>query len=331
MVRTASGVPELSPHPAPRVLPSDVLAAVADSRAPNTVRVQRGQWRRFEDWCRPRQLHSLGAAPADVAAYLVEASEAGRAVATIRSYAASIAAAHAAAGLPSPTADEVVKRTIAGLARRAVRHGVRQRQAAALTAEALAAIVATATIPRRSRGGALETPEGAALRAAVDVALVHVMRDALLRRSEAAALTWADVEHAGAGSSSGRLTLRSSKTDQEGGGAVLYLSQATMARLEAIRPEDASSAASVFRLGPQQLARRLAAAARAAGLGEGFTGHSARVGMARDLAAAGAELPELMQAGRWASSQMPARYTRRESASRSAVARYYGETAPRGR
>ena len=53
--------------------------------------------------------------------------------------------------------------------------------------------------------------------------------------------------------------------------------------------------------------------------------------MARDLAAAGAELPELMQAGRWASSQMPARYTRRESAGRSAVARYYGETGPHGK
>ena len=65
------------------------------------------------------------------------------------------------------------------------------------------------------------------------------------------------------------------------------------------------------------------AAAKAAGLGEGFTGHSGRVGMAQDLAAAGVELPALMTAGRWKSSKMPARYTERQVAGRGAVARYY--------
>ena len=98
-----------------------------------------------------------------------------------------------------------------------------------------------------------------------------------------------------------------------------------MARLDATRPADAAAEASVFGLGPQQIARRLAAAARAAGLGEGFTGHSSRVGMARDPAAAGAEFPSLMQAGRWQSSRMPARYMRRKAADRSAVTRYYVE------
>ena len=45
--------------------------------------------------------------------------------------------------------------------------------------------------------------------------------------------------------------------------------------------------------------------------------------MAQDLAAAGVELPELMTAGRWKSSRMPARYTERQAAGRGAVARYY--------
>ena len=35
-----------------------------------------------------------------------------------------------------------------------------------------------------------------------------------------------------------------------------------------------------------------------AGLSEGFSAQSPRVGMAHDLSAAGAELPELMTAGR---------------------------------
>ena len=45
--------------------------------------------------------------------------------------------------------------------------------------------------------------------------------------------------------------------------------------------------------------------------------------MAQDLAASGVELPELMTAGRWKSSRMPARYTERQAAGRGAVARYY--------
>ena len=58
-------------------------------------------------------------------------------------------------------------------------------------------------------------------------------------------------------------------------------------------------------------------------LGEGFTGHSGRVGMAQDLAATGVDLPALMTAGRWKSSRMPAKYTERQAAGRGAVARYY--------
>ena len=100
-----------------------------------------------------------------------------------------------------------------------------------------------------------------------------------------------------------RSDYRRSKTDQEGEGQSSYLSVQTVKALDAIRPEEAS----------------------AAGLGEGFNGHSGRVGMAQDLAAAGAELPALMQAGGWKSSQMPARYTARQAAARGAVAQYYGE------
>jgi hypothetical protein len=45
--------------------------------------------------------------------------------------------------------------------------------------------------------------------------------------------------------------------------------------------------------------------------------------MAQDLAGSGAELPALMEAGRWESPAMPARYTRSQAAARGAVAGYY--------
>ena len=79
----------------------------------------------------------------------------------------------------------------------------------------------------------------------------------------------------------------------------------------------------VFGLSASQIGRRVNAAAKAPGLGDGFTGHSGRVGMAQDLAASGVELPALMTAGRWKSSKMPARYIERQAAGRGAVARNY--------
>ena len=51
---------------------------------------------------------------------------------------------------------------------------------------------------------------------------------------------------------------------------------------------------------------------QAAGLGDGYTGHSGRVGKAQDLVKSGVELPALTTAGRWKSSKMPAQYTERQ-------------------
>ena len=53
---------------------------------------------------------------------------------------------------------------------------------------------------------------------------------------------------------------------------------------------------------------------RAAGLGDGFSGHSGRVGMALRMTRNGAPAAALMRPGRWSSSGMIARYTRGERA-----------------
>ena len=157
---------------------------------------------------------------------------------------------------PPTTRHEGVTRTIAGVSRQQA--GRAKRQARALTAEALAAIRATARIPRPwADGKRRERPERAEQRGNLDVALCAVLRDALLRRSEAAALTWADVEADPDGS--GRLTVKHSKTDQTGEGAVLYLSPQTMGDLDRIRPSPADPAASVFGLGPARLGGRVQA------------------------------------------------------------------------
>ena len=294
-------------------------AVLAHALAANTQANYRGQWQRFAAWALTRGVRALPAAPAHVAAYLAERIErAGHRPATLRMATAAIACIHRAAGLADPCAAAEVRRALSGAIRKA---GRRQKQAAALTAEALAMIEATAAQPRPGRGGRPESRATATNRGRVDLALISLMRDALLRVSEAAALTWADI--GGEPDGTGRLLIRRSKTDPEGEGAVAFLSVSTMARLAAIRA-GAAVGGRVFGLCRKQLATRIKQAALAAGLGEGFSGHSPRVGMARDLARAGVELPRLMTAGRWRSPTMPALYTRNETAGTGAVAQFYG-------
>jgi len=301
-----------------------VEAAARAARSDRTTVTYAVQWRLFEAWAAGEGLEPLPAQPATVASYLAWRAEQGASVSTVRVSSAAISAAHRDQGLEDPTQHEGVKRTVAGVSRQQA--GRQKRQARALTSDALAAIRATARQQRTwADGKRKESPERAETRGSLDIALCAVLRDALLRRSEAAALTWADIEAEPDGS--GRLTVRRSKTDQEGGGAVLYLSPQTMQDLERIRPSPADPEASVFGLGADRIAGRVRAAAHAAGLEDAdlYSGHSGRVGMAQDLVKDGASLPELMQAGRWESPAMPAHYARAELAAQGAVARYYNK------
>ena len=82
-------------------------------------------------------------------------------------------------------------------------------------------------------------------------------------------------------------------------------------------------------LSESAIARAIDRAARRAGLGAGFSGHSPRIGMALDLSRAGMATHAIQQAGRWASPAMVVRYTRSESAGRGAVAAFYGRSGER--
>lgn len=300
-----------------------VQQALAAALAPNTRRAYLSHWEAFQGWARRRGLPAAPADPDTVAAHLAELAETAR-PSTLRVRSCAIKAAHRTAGLADPTASEKVRGTLAGLVRQAATRGLGgSRQAPGLTATALAAIRATAGQRRTGGSGRRESAASAAKRGLVDVALCSVMRDALLRRSEAAALTWGDIETQGDGS--GCLAIRVSKSDPEGCGRVQYLGTEAMRDVAAIRPPQAALTDPVFGLCASQIGRRIKRAAAAAGLGDGFSGHSPRVGMAQDLVAAGAELPGLMHAGRWKTSAMPALYSRNQAAGQSVVAQYYAQ------
>ena len=322
-IALALGAP---PQPTAGLTESDVgnLNAVLDHEmAPNTAMNYRLQWRSFVAWALKKGVQVLPADPAQVAAYLANRlEERGHKPATLQMAAAAIAYVHRTTGLVNPCAWPEVKRTLRSAIRKA---GKAQKQAQALTAEALAAIRSTAHEPRLGRGGKLESPRVARRRGDLDVALVSLMRDAMLRVSEAAALQWRDIETES--DETGRLLIRRSKTDVDGDGAVAFLSTQTMEALSRIR-NGAPGSESVFGLRPNQMTQRIKKAALAAGLGDGFSGHSPRVGMARDLARAGIELPSLMIAGRWRTPGMPAHYIRNETAGKGAVAQFYRLSAP---
>ena len=296
--------------------PSDrarVSNARGRARSESTRRNYRSQWNRWSEWAAYRGVGELPAHPDMIEAYLSERAEFGHKPSTLRLAAAAIAHVHAMSEMPSPITANV-RATLSGLSEQ---YGRGQKQASALTAEGMAAVRVTACLPRRGRGGKMETAEFAMRRGLVDIAMVSLMRDALLRVGEATELTWEDLRSERDGA--GRLTVRRSKTDREGRGAVLFVSTQTMAALAAMR-NGAAAQDRIFELSAVQMTKRIKAAA----LGDGFSGHSARVGMARDLVKAGTELTALMNAGRWKSHDMPAHYTRAEEAGRGAVARYYG-------
>ncbi|MCY4213187.1 MAG: tyrosine-type recombinase/integrase [Gammaproteobacteria bacterium] len=125
--------------------------------------------------------------------------------------------------------------------------------------------------------------------AAFDLALASVMADAGLRRSEAALtfVTQAACDDAG------RLRrLPGWPTDD--------------APMFAVRGQQPPA--------PQTIRNRIAATAKAAGLGEGYTGHSGRVGMAMRMTRNGAPAQTVARQGRWRTESQVIRYTKQLAA-----------------
>ena len=302
---------ELASLPALRAADQGLADALEAVLSDNTRRVYQTQWRLFTDWCAEVGLVSLPSEPLTVARYLAARAGSGASVATMRLVTSAIAKAHEWAKVESPCRDPGVRASLKGWGRRLAKP---QRQAGALTADVLSVIRLTAPKPR-ARGRGMETPAQAAQRARFDLALVAVLSDGGLRRSEAAALTWGDVQRWDDGS--GRITVIRSKTDVEAQGATVAITPVAMKALEAIRPAGVASEEKVFGLSESQIARRVKAIAKAAGLAdwESFSGHSGRVGMARRMAQNGAPTHEIERQGRWKQGGgMVGRYTRGESA-----------------
>ena len=196
-------------------------------------------------------------------------------------------------------------------------------QAAPLRADGLAAILATAARPRTD-GRGVESHTTAQRRGRLDAVIAGLLFMGGLRRSEVAAVRWADVTDTRDGDGV-LLTVRTSKTNQEGDAAdVRYLKNGAANAIRTVRADrpDAAPTDRVVGLSPLQIQRRFTAAARAAGIEARVTAHSGRVGLASELTARGASTTEVMLAGNWKTARMVAHYSAGATAERGAVRKY---------
>ena len=144
-----------------------------------------------------------------------------------------------------------------------------------------------------------------------DSAMIRLMSDCLLRVSEVVVVNVEDLNKT-------TLTVRQSKTDQEGHGESLYVCTSTRRVIKQYRQKAAIERGVLFRQirrgdhvqsdGLTDFSARRIIQKRSIDAGvEGFiSGHSLRVGSAVSLARAGASVVDMQVAGRWKSSQMPA-------------------------
>ena len=287
--------------------------AVRGTKRPATIRALRWDIARFAAWCTAAGCLALPPKPEDVAAFLDAAAE-DRTPATVRRYASSIAELHRGAGLSNPCAASVVRYA---LKRMHLAAGRDQQQAAPISDELVVRMLNAA---------------GHTLRDLRDKALLAVAYTTFCRRSELVELRREDLQVEADGF--GTITIRRSKTDQEGAGAMAPITADGMRHLltwiDAADLGEGSLFSAVLkgsRLGGPltggEVARRFKAMALQAGLSPEETarisGHSTRVGAAQEALGLGAELGAIMQADHWKSPEMVSRDTARLGARHSAA------------
>ena len=255
----------------------------ATPRRTRTGHSYANQWNRFVAWAQASGRGSLPASPEDVAAYLEDISETGARPSTLR-VAAAIARNHKDSGFDVPVHHGVARTALDELTRDDVPG---RSRAMPLDLDCYLAIRKTAHEPRWGRGGRLERTASARRRGEVDIAMIGLMRDARLRVSEAAALTWRDIERARVGS--GRVRAGRVRVGGAGEDSYRVVSADTMKLLLPIR-RGVGDDELVLGMRPNQIAIRIGAAARQAGLGEGYSGDSPRLGMIRDMETLGVQL-----------------------------------------
>ena len=273
--------------------------------APNTIKAYQTATQKLAAW-----LDCQNLTDGLLATYITELHHQGKSPATIAQVVAAVK--WTASKSRIDVVGEITQRTLAGIRREGKDRG--RGQVEGLMWQDVERIAAFAEADKTVAG----------LR---DSAMIRLMSDCLLRVSEVVAVNVGDLNKA-------TLTVRSSKTDQEGHGESLYVCESTRRVIKQYRQKAGIECGVLFRQIRRgdhvQLDRLTDFSARRiiqkrsidAGIKGFIAGHSLRVGSAVSLARAGASVVDMQVAGRWKSSQMPAHYAKAELAERGAIARF---------
>ncbi len=282
------------------------------SRAASTQRAYASDWRRFSAWCLARQLETLPADPRVVAVFLSAEAEAGSAPLTVGRRLAAIGWMHRRAGFQPPQAREgaaAILEVMAGIRRS---HGIAPVRKHAADADVLRDVLRAIT--------------GDDLRSVRDRALLAFGMAGAFRRSELVALRFADIERVPEGL---RVTIRRSKTDQDGAGATIAIPEGRRLRpkalLEAWIERGGISDGFLFRrlvpgpaggataspMSDRAVARLVQLRVAQAGyVAADFAGHSLRAGFLTAAARSGASVFKMREVSRHKSMQVLADYVR---------------------
>jgi site-specific recombinase XerD len=281
----------------PAALGPDFVAAVDLAKAEkalSTRKAYRTDFRIFKAWCDGKGVSALPAGPETVAAFLAHEAGTGTKPSTLGRRIAAIRYAHKLAHLDTPTDSEAVKATLRGIRR--TFGGAKVRKAPAIAAE-MHSMVAMA--PDRLSGSR-------------DRALLLLGFAGAFRRSELVALDVADITEAKTGL---LVTIRRSKTDQEGEGITIAIARGDLACpakalrewLDAagietgpiFRPINKGGTVGTERLTDRSVANIVKAYAGRAGYDAStFSGHSLRSGFLTSAAAKGASIFKMMDVSR---------------------------------
>ena len=314
--------PPDSPVPAAVAIVIDAASAIsaeevgaarryaAASRAAATQRAYASDWRRFSAWCLARGLDTLPADPRAVAVFLSAEADAGSAPLTVGRRLAAVGWMHRRAGLQPPQAREgaaAILEVMAGIRRS---HGVAPVKKHAADADVLCNI--------------LRAMPGSDLRSVRDRALLAFGMAGAFRRSELVALRFTDLEWVEEGL---RVSIRRSKTDQDGAGATVAIPEGRRLRPKALleawleaaaitdghlfRRLGAGAGVTALPMSDRAIARLVQARAAAAGYDpDRFAGHSLRAGFLTAAARAGASVFKMREVSRHKSMQVLADYVR---------------------
>ena len=284
----------------------------------NTRNTNRTGWSSWARWATARGFSTFPAAPDHLQGWLATLCLEGKKPTTLRIYLAAVDHEHRDCVGHNPAQHPEVRRLMSGIDRQAAADGYQPNQAKPLRRHHIQQVIRHT----ETRLAQVNMQPQQRQRLLADIAMITLAHDALLRCGELLALRWGDVSHSDE-AETGRVLIRRSKTDQTGQGAVCPVSAGTLRALERMRSPNAQPHHRIFPISASTLRRRIKAVAQAAGINPaGITTHSPRIGMAQDLAAAGADMATLMIAGRWKQPATVARYIRNLSADHTPVAQY---------